>query len=224
MEIFEHRTRARRLQNQWLQRLNKLYLKSGVLDLGGDRNAEYLQILGLPASDVVIWNAAPETEPDAVVDLERVDQLPKFPKGCSAVFAFNLLEHLYRPLDLMEWVCKSLPKGGCFVILTPFCYPIHPSPNDYWRLCPQAYEKFFKELQERHGIQGDLSVEPLAEDLRDGVSIFTNPLFGGSKTRKLLGSSVEAALGWGSAVFGGDRLRAWAQKNPLSIGVFWVKK
>ncbi|MGE4234263.1 MAG: hypothetical protein AB7F43_13120 [Bacteriovoracia bacterium] len=192
-------------------------------------NAEYHAILGLDSSRVLTWNLEPALNPSAIVDLDQVRSFPEFPKNCNTVLAFNLLEHLYDPLRVMEWVCKNLPPNGIFIILNPFLYPIHPSPNDYWRMTPQMFERFFSEINKDY--EGTWQVKPLGEDLRELTAIATAPLFKSGLTKRVLANLAEttALLASASAKFFGgsvtkNKLTAWAKNNPPAIGVLWKKQ
>lgn len=228
--FFQSKSRARVLQYEWLKSKATAVSSSShgrVLDLGGVRRADYHALLNLDPAKVTVWNFSPTTEPDELVDLDRVDALPKFPKDCDVVLAINLLEHLYRPFDLLRSVCQALPSGGTLIVCTPFCYPIHPSPNDYWRIAPQAYEKFFSELAKTENINGTLEVTPLGEDLREAISLMTTPLHLGRPPGRFVATLVNKTFGAASnlaALFGQEQeLHEWAQKNPVAIGVLWRK-
>src|SRR3989344_2875201 len=146
-KIFPKKSRARRLQYQWLSQLEFSFAKNEkVLDLGGVANAEYHRLLQLCPEQMLVWNFDPSSKPDQIVDLEKIEKLPPLPPACKGIIALNLLEHLYKPFDLLEWACKQLPSEGKILLLVPFHYPIHPSPKDYWRITPQAFERFFSDL------------------------------------------------------------------------------
>jgi hypothetical protein len=227
--LIRRKSRVRRLQNRWLGTLSGVFSgECKVLDLGGVKGAEYHALLGIEPESAVIWNMSPETKPDRLVDLDVPSGFPAFPADCRGVLALNLLEHLYRPLELLTWACAGLPSGGKLVVVTPFCYPVHPSPNDYWRLTPQAYERFFAELAKSRGITGELKLVPLGEDVRDGISSLTTPLIHGeNKLSRLAGAVIEGSVWAGSLLaaplIGRARLARWARDNALAIGLVWTK-
>lgn len=198
-----------------------------MLDLGGVSGAGYHLPLRLTASDVEIWNFSPEARPDLCLDLDVPESLPPFPTYRRAVLAVNLLEHLYNPLALMEWVCRGLPPGGCFIITTPFCYPFHPSPRDFWRFSIQTYERFFVDLASQHGVQGKASISALGEDLRDIVATVTTPLYFGPPAARAAGMALEAAAdafsGLARLCGAGKIIGELAQRNSPAIGVVWTK-
>src|SRR4051812_3686652 len=99
--LFQNKSRSRRLQYEWLtSHVGQVSAVGKTLDLGGVRNAEYHGLLKLKPADVLVWNMDAGTSPDAMVDLDDVAGFPAFPAGVTTVVALNLLEHLYRPLEL----------------------------------------------------------------------------------------------------------------------------
>lgn len=228
LNLLQNKSRCKRLQTRWLESVaSRISTGDKVLDLGGVSGAAYHTPLRLKAADVVIWNFSPEARPDLCIDLDAPASFPPFPADRRVALAVNLLEHLYNPLALMEWVCRGLPPGGCFIITTPFCYPFHPSPLDFWRFSIQTYERFFAELAAQHGVQGMTSISALGEDLRDIVAPATTPLYFGPPAAQVAGMTLEAAAGAVSGLArlcgAGKALSELAWRNAPAIGVVWTK-
>lgn len=59
------------------------------------------------------------------------------------VVADQVLEHVSLPWRAAEEIHRVCKPGGVAVVATPGLYPHHPSPKDYWRLMPDAYELLF---------------------------------------------------------------------------------
>jgi SAM-dependent methyltransferase len=51
----------------------------------------------------------------------------------DAIICENLLEHVPRPEKLVGEMYRVLKPGGGIYIVTPFVYPFHASPNDFYR-------------------------------------------------------------------------------------------
>ena len=217
------------MQHKWLQTIRSSISNTGhLLDLGGVTNAEYHRFLPVNKEQIIIWNLAPDTKPNAIVDLDEVAAYPRFPENCHTILAFNLLEHLYRPLDLITWAAMPLPSGGNLLISVPFIYPIHPSPSDYWRMTPELFERFFSELKKTDAIEGKLEALPLSEDLRDTTVLVTSTLFKSHALHRLLAMCIEGFAKFISAVastigFSGQ-IRMRARTYPSAIGVVSTKK
>lgn len=227
-KYIKNQSRCRRLQNQWLMDKVGVFPEANMtLDLGGVRGADYHQFLGIPPERLLIWNQDLSTNPNAIVNLDDVGGLPSFPENVNQVIAYNLLEHLYRPFSLLEWICEHLPSGGRLIIAVPYHYPIHPSPQDYWRFTPQVFERFFQELVSFKSIQCQWTIDTLSADFRDGISPLTSTMFKSGLAPRIMASLLEGmsfvvSKGIG-LVKGKSFLEAFAAKNPSSLGVQWKK-
>lgn len=60
--------------------------------------------------------------------------------GCAdIVLAFSLLEHVEDPKFVVEETARLLKPRGWLVVVTPFAYLYHPTPDDYWRFTRAAF-------------------------------------------------------------------------------------
>lgn len=66
----------------------------------------------------------------------------------STVAIFNVLEHTFDPLVVLQNALNIVEPGGTVLVVTPAIWPIHNYPADYVRLLPNWYEEFAK----RNGI------------------------------------------------------------------------
>lgn len=60
----------------------------------------------------------------------------------NTVSIFNVLEHTFDPITVLENALKCLSPGGNLLVLTPSIWPIHSYPGDYNRLLPDWYKTF----------------------------------------------------------------------------------
>jgi SAM-dependent methyltransferase len=51
--------------------------------------------------------------------------------GCVVCIA--VLEHVHVPQQVVDEMHRVLKPGGTLLVSVPFAYPIHDSPNDFWR-------------------------------------------------------------------------------------------
>ena len=58
------------------------------------------------------------------------------------ILCFNVLEHIYDWEKGFLNMYRALRENGCLHIIVPVFYPIHYSPNDYFRFTSQAFEEF----------------------------------------------------------------------------------
>lgn len=57
----------------------------------------------------------------------------------------QVLEHVSEPSQFISEVLERLNVGSLLLINTPFLYPIHGEPYDYYRFTPYMYTKIFSE-------------------------------------------------------------------------------
>lgn len=118
--------------------LSALSLSGKVLDLGGHRHSEYRGLIK-GAHETTIVNLDSGAEPDVVHDLEK--PLP-FPNASyDHVLLINVLEHIFDYRQLLAEAARVVKPRGKIVIVVPFFFPLHPSPNDYWRFGEAALKK-----------------------------------------------------------------------------------
>ncbi len=122
--------------------LSSITLTGSVLDLGGDARS-YYQKCFKGEYHITTLNYDPKSGADIVHDLEK--PLPEIGKF-DAVLAINVLEHIYNARRVVEDAYRVLNPGGTMVIAVPFLFPVHPSPQDYWRFTSMTLEKMMKEV------------------------------------------------------------------------------
>jgi SAM-dependent methyltransferase len=66
-------------------------------------------------------------------------QMPFQPGVFDTILASDVLEHLKSPVEAVRECARVLAIGGHIIIGTPFYYPIHEEPHDYWRLTEFCY-------------------------------------------------------------------------------------
>ncbi|MBI4709170.1 MAG: class I SAM-dependent methyltransferase [Candidatus Portnoybacteria bacterium] len=61
------------------------------------------------------------------------------------VLATELLEHIKKPEFLLREVNRILKQGGRLILTTPFVWPLHEEPNDFWRFTKYGLGNLLKE-------------------------------------------------------------------------------
>lgn len=79
------------------------------------------------------------SEIDIIHDLS--ESLPIEDQQYDLVLASDLLEHIYDPRSLLRECERVLAPGGIFMGNTPFYYPLHESPHDYYRYTNHALQR-----------------------------------------------------------------------------------
>ncbi len=86
----------------------------------------------------------PSRKPDVVGDAHN---LPFKDGEFEFILSTEVLEHLKDPKLAISEMHRVLKKGGTLVLTTRFVYPIHDSPNDYWRFTEYGLKELFKDWE-----------------------------------------------------------------------------
>ena len=127
------------------------YLESGVvLNVGsGPRHI-------LIADNWISLDIAPHANCEVVGD---VQWLPFLDNSFDAVYSTSLFEHLRDPFTAAREITRVQRPGGVMWCDVPFAYPIHGSPNDYFRYTPDGLKSVFADLET---IESGPSLGPVA--------------------------------------------------------------
>lgn len=115
-----------------------LRLDGSIVDIGGDVRSAYRTLLGGDHTITTINNNAP-AQPDINHDLEL--PLPVPDNTYDHALLINILEHIYEYRQLLAEAHRILRPGGSVVIMVPFMFPFHPSPDDFWRFTISTLER-----------------------------------------------------------------------------------
>ncbi len=109
-----------------------------VLDIGGG-TGPYKGRLARPGDTYAIVELDPDS---AVIEKNRdrnvyvvanAHRLPFQPASFDVVCLFEVLEHLYDPLDALRHCARVLRPGGCLLLTVPQYWHVHGWPSDYYR-------------------------------------------------------------------------------------------
>lgn len=59
-----------------------------------------------------------------------------------SALVFNVLEHTFDPIRVLDNVFALLAPGGVCAVLTPTVWPLHSHPIDCWRILPDFYVEY----------------------------------------------------------------------------------
>ena len=129
------------LRQEQYQELKKLNIDGEILDVGGSKYSGYLELIG-GNHQVVVGNINPDYGIDVKFDAEN--PWPFDSDRFSGVLFINLLEHLFGYQFAISEAYRVLHVGGRVVGVVPFMFPVHGSPNDYFRFTASALERILK--------------------------------------------------------------------------------
>jgi SAM-dependent methyltransferase len=92
---------------------------------------------------------------------------------CSfdTVLALNLFEHVFEFRNAPSEVCRVLVPGGIVVIATPFMYPFHGDPNDFFRYTDTALVRIWESAGLECIAIKAIGEDPFTGSLTQGVSL-----------------------------------------------------
>jgi SAM-dependent methyltransferase len=87
----------------------------------------------------------PSRKPDIICDAH--DMKPITDNSFDCVFVFEVLEHCHSPHLVSAEILRVLKPGGLCIGSTPFLYPLHDLPYDFYRFTEFGLKKLFENFQ-----------------------------------------------------------------------------
>ncbi len=88
----------------------------------------------------------PERAPDIVADICSLHMIAD--SSIDAFFMMEVLEHVKTPEAAVNEIYRCLKPGGKLVLSTPFVFPIHDEPHDYYRYTRYGLEYLLRAFSE----------------------------------------------------------------------------
>lgn len=128
--------------------LENYQLIGDVLDFGGGEKSLYRKMLKCNSYKSI--NIDPRMEPTWLVSAGAT--LPCENDSFDTTFSLNTLEHIFDAQSVLSELYRVLKPGGELVLSTPFLFPVHGHPDDFFRPTPSWYRKTlqicgFKEVE-----------------------------------------------------------------------------
>lgn len=114
-----------------------------TIDLGG-KNSPYKK--WMQTTKYICIDINPKNNPDIVADAHNLSMIQS--NSYDTVVATEVLEHCAEPKKVIKEICRILKKGGHAIISTPFLYPYHPDPKDYFRYTKDGLSELCKEFEQ----------------------------------------------------------------------------
>lgn len=119
---------------------------------------------------------------DIVADAHN---LPFENEKFDIILCTEVLEHLHSPQIAISEMHRVLKKSGLLILTTRFVYPLHDSPNDYWRFTKYGLQNLFKNNWEIIKIEEEASTKDTFAILVQRLGYQTH-LKGGKLTKALI--------------------------------------
>lgn len=128
-------SQTRRISLTWALQyecLARQTLTGKVLDVGGGENAGYREWLKCESYDSV--NIDPAARPTWVVEVGQV--MPCADAHYDVVLSMDTFEHIFDVQFVLREIFRVLKPGGGLAAAVPFLFPVHASPEDFFRPTP----------------------------------------------------------------------------------------
>ena len=68
-------------------------------------------------------------------------------KKFDYIFIMEVLEHVHNPIKAIKEIRRTLKKGGKLIMSTPFIFPIHDEPYDFFRFTKYGLKLILKNFR-----------------------------------------------------------------------------
>ena len=127
--LFFEKQKLSVLRTLQYEMLREVQLGKKILDFGGGDKAKYHHLISYEKYDSI--NIEPAMKPTWVTKVREEFKSPE--NNYDTVLSLNVFEHVYDVHFVLSEIYKALRDGGQLIFSTPFLYPIHSDPDDYFR-------------------------------------------------------------------------------------------
>lgn len=92
----------------------------------------------------------------------------------DGVYMLAVLEHVQNPFAVTQEVARVLKAGGFVLVASPFMYPVHSSPSDYFRFTDEGLRQLFPGFREIECGAHGLPTRGLIEFMKAYISAFSD--------------------------------------------------
>jgi len=129
------------LEKELISKLKK-FTKGKVLEIGCG-NLNYKQYIKF--KDYKTLDVNSKIRVDFYEDIHKTTLSSN---SFDTILMVEVLEHLYNPFEAVKQIHRVLKQGGYVIATTPFIYPYHGEPHDYFRYTKYGLKEIFKNFSE----------------------------------------------------------------------------
>jgi SAM-dependent methyltransferase len=124
--------------------LKKIQNKSQKTVLNIGSGGKVLEAIKKHGFEVIEIDIDPKRNPDYVISIEDMSKFKN--NEFDIILCLEVLEHVENPFKGIEESYRVLKKDGLFIGSTPFLFPIHDEPYDFYRYTRYGLKKMFSKF------------------------------------------------------------------------------
>jgi len=117
--------------------------------------------------------------PDYICSVESMDIFPD--ESIDIFFCMEVLEHVKNPFNAIKEIKRTLKPGGMIVGSTPFIFPMHDEPHDFYRYTKYGLVNLFQDFKKIELAERNSYIESIYVVLLRLINI-------GDKKQRLVGT------------------------------------
>lgn len=123
----------------------------------------------------------PERKPDIVADASNMHMIAD--GTYDYIFAMEVLEHIPTPQAAVDEISRVLKPSGELIFSTPFMFPIHDAPHDYYRYTKYGLDYLLRAFNQRE-------IKPRNNYLQSVMLMLLRTIVIGNKKQRLAAAFV----------------------------------
>lgn len=157
-----------------------------------------LRLKALRSVDLVQIDIDPARGPDIVADVCDLSMMAD--GSVDGVFMLEVLEHVKTPQKALDEIHRILKPGGALFLSTPFIFPLHDEPHDFYR-----YTKYG--LAHLLSAFGDVKISERNDFFHSIMVLFARAMITSDSRNRIVGMGVfTLALVFYPVLWGAARL------------------
>lgn len=131
--------------DKFLKKTIEDYVTKGSKIINIGTNKETINLFKKEGFDTKDIDINPEKKPDYVLDINNMHIFED--NSIDVIICLEVFEHLKNPFKARDEIKRVLKKGGLLIGSSPFIFPLHDEPEDYFRFTKYGIINLFKAMK-----------------------------------------------------------------------------